>query len=322
MYITMTEFEQIATMNKSQYHLPMEIEKTIRILSKLIGTPVFDNDVAFITNSVNVNKFAYISHSKQRFDKPQYQSSTNTTGDWSTTRNFKPTILQKKEGIEKEINDIRISLNKISNKNYEIHRDNILQIITFVDNKSPESLPIIAKSIFDIARNNKFYSELYADLYKELTQKFDVFIDLLDECIENYRNTIHDIVYIDANVDYDGYCVYTKSNEQRKAMASFIIMLVERKLLDKENVIQIIIHFQSTIVEYIDQEGKTNEVDEISENVFIFVNLGMQHLSMMPSWNTCVVPAIEHISKMKGKEHVSLTSRAIFKYMDISNKVK
>ena len=55
--------------------------------------------------------------------------NNKTDESWKTNILFKATKIEKKEGVEKTINDIRISLNKISIKNYEQQRETIFQLI-------------------------------------------------------------------------------------------------------------------------------------------------------------------------------------------------
>ena len=43
--------------------------------------------------------------------------------DWNAVRNFKATDIVKAVGFEKELNDIRCLLNKLSAKNYETQKD-------------------------------------------------------------------------------------------------------------------------------------------------------------------------------------------------------
>ena len=90
---------------------------------------------------------------------------------------FLPTKMDIKEGIEKDMNNIRTSLNKISIKNYDIQKDIIISLlIQFLtdDIEHQISLKKIAQFIFDIASTNKFYSALYVDLYLELINKSSI----------------------------------------------------------------------------------------------------------------------------------------------------
>ena len=65
-------------------------------------------------------------------------------------------------------NQIRISLNKLSKNTYNAQRNDIMQQMNALP---AEQYTEIAALIFEIASTNKFYSNIYADLYKELVDK-------------------------------------------------------------------------------------------------------------------------------------------------------
>ena len=83
-----------------------------------------------------------------------------------------------------------------------------------------------------------------------------------------------------------------------------------------------IIEIQKDLLQFINIENKTNEVDEISENIYLLVSESHNIMKNMEEWNHHVIHNIEHLSKCKTKEYKSLSSRAIFKYMDIMDKIK
>ena len=295
------------------------------------------------TNSGIVKKTQYNDHRGRRPAQSQSQPHTNgensqfkpsskyatITGDWNAGKSFKPTKIQTKEGIEKDINEIRMSLNKISNKSYETHRDLIL---TLVENLIPPSddqdsseavinLQRVAQFIFDIASTNKFYGEIYADLYKELVLKFEIFKTILLEFVSTYNETIKTIQYVDSNENYDAYCDYTKNNDKRRATAAFLILLMNRSVLDTATMVTLILHFQTIFTEYIHLENRANEVDEITEVLFILIPIGKEILSTLPEWNEHILPNLMAASKLKAKDLRSLSSRSVFKYMDLLKKI-
>jgi hypothetical protein len=87
--------------------------------------------------------------------------------------------------------------------------------------------------------------------------------------------------------------------------------------LDKSRIVSILEHFLLKSIEYIDIENKTNEVEEITDNVFIIISNIYSIVSKTEKWKNDIFPKITQISKMKNKEHSSISSRILFKYMDI-----
>jgi hypothetical protein len=248
--------------------------------------------------------------------KTNYVKTTTKQNDVWRVAKFKTTKIEVKTGINKNIDDIRISLNKISNKNYESQNKIIMEHLeNFLTDE--EALHKIAQFIFDIASANKFYSELYADLYLELVNKSMIFNVVLESYVKTYKSTIDNIVNVDANDDYDGYCQYVKENDKRRSMASFFVMLSKRGILEREIIIDIIKHFQKTFMEYIKEENKTSECEEISEILFILISLGNGDDIYNKAFSKDIIPQIIIMSKLKVKDYKSLTSRIIFKQLDL-----
>ena len=265
------------------------------------------------------------------------RGTSGPTIDWENARNsyapksvgnggsasaqFKVTKIETKEGVEKQISDIRGLLNKISAKNYETQKVVVIEHIFATlegggDNENLDHRHRIATVIFDIASTNKFLSELYADLYTELVAKMSIFADILDGLVDRYRETIHQIHYVDPNIDYDGFCQYNKTNDARKAMAAFIVNLMKRDLISKECVLTLVYELQELSRRYMDEVNRTNEVDEITENIAVFIAMGKAVLIDHELWKMRVEPNIQEFTKLRAKEHVSLSSRVVFKYMD------
>jgi hypothetical protein len=258
--------------------------------------------------------------------KRSSRGGSNKSSDWgSPTPAFNVTKIEIKEGINKKINDIRILLNKISTKNYDAQRDAIFKNISemFSDSEcSEEDKTRVALSVLDIACSNKFYSELYAELYKELMTRFSLFGEILPRVIKTYLDTLKSIHYVDHNEDYDGFCNYTKINDARKSNALFIINLMKKGVLQKTQVINIILELINFVKNYIDAPNRSNETDEITENLYLFIIHSKYELADADEWNNNILTFINDASKLKSKDHVSLTSRAVFKYMDILDDLK
>ncbi len=317
-YYTVQELTKFYQENdKSQFLLNEKTKDIVAFILKNIVIPPPEPDIP-ISPSRPIDKFERFSAGK----RSSHIKKSRATLDWEGAGSFKPTQIKSKEGIEKNIDEFRILLNKISSKNYETQKESIISkmeaILSLDSTEDPQK---IAGIIFDIASTNKFYSELYADLYVELIGKFSIFSELLDGFIQKYTDTLYKIHYVDHNVDYDGFCNYTKTNDLRKAMASFIINLMKKGVLEKQHIQSLITDIQKLLSKYMAEDDRTNEVDEIIENMFLFITMSKKELENGEEWGNNILPFVRTISKMKSKEQKSLSSRAIFKCMDILDKL-
>jgi hypothetical protein len=303
-----------------EYKLPETIINIITNLSNELGVAFKEN--VKLTNSQEENIGENKKFSKRNFGNKRVKPVVDEE-QWEKIKAFKSTQIEQKEGIEKLINDVRVCLNKISNKNYETHRDVIIQYIKeIIENKETDlELLKIKKSIFEIASTNKFYSELYALLYKDLINTFECFKENIEPFINEYIDSIQNINYVDPKVDYDKYCDYNKENDKRKAMSAFIVNLSKNDIVEKNVVVDKIIYLEELVLNYCDIENKINEVEEITENLFILVTKSLSIMNNEPKWEI-VINNIKHLAQMKSKEHNSLSSRALFKFMDILDFIK
>jgi hypothetical protein len=316
-----------------EYKLPDNIIIIINNLSNELGVTINETNKLESTHSEYKSDYSK-KYSNKRTNFCNKKKSIIGEEQWEKMKVFKNTLIEKKEGVEKLINDIRVCLNKISNKNYESQRDVIIQYIkeiidkkdTFETEEGTESilkieLSKITKSIFEIASSNKFYSELYALLYKDLINSFGCFQDNIEPFINEYMESIQKIHYIDPKVDYDKYCDLNKENDKRKAMSAFIVNLSKNEIISKKIVIDIIMHLEDLVLNYCDMDDKTNEIEELTENLFILITKSLIELKTQENFDA-IIDNIKKLAQMKTKEHKSLSSRALFKFMDILDFIK
>jgi hypothetical protein len=143
----------------------------------------------------------------------------------------------------------------------------------------------------------------------------------LEELIKLYADSINTIEFVDSNIEYDKYCDNNKLNDKRKGMAIFIVNLMKKDLIEKNNVLELIIMLQELVLRYVDEDNKMVEVEEITENIFLLVTVSMKELSIELLWKS-IIDNIVKLSQMKVKEHKSISSRTIFKYMDMIDNIK
>ena len=246
--------------------------------------------------------------------------------DWSIIRTFQKTEMKKTEGIEKRVDTIRSLLNKLTDTTYSVIESEILSEVNNIikgeggtdDAIDEENIYKIAHSIFNTASSNMFYSALYAKLFKQLVQCHDIFTKVFEKSYSEFVGLFKKVEYVDPSLDYNKFCEVTKMNDKRKAMSMFIINLMKEDMLELDGVVEIIVELQEMVNSYIKQANKTNELEELNENMFILVTNGKDALSTHEKWDS-IVSNIKFWSmlKVKMKEYPSVNNKLIFKNMDM-----
>ena len=258
----------------------------------------------------------------------------STPDKWEEKNGYKTTsvIMVEKSGVEKWLQEIRTGLNKLSAKNYDSQKNEIIHCIQNCMNTEDQTeehkkdnLKTIATAIFNIASTNKFYAELYAKLYKQLIHVNVIFQEILLIHVANYASSVKDIEYFNPENDYEKYCVNNKANDARKATAVFLVHLIKEDVIPVMRVLNIIVAFQKLVIEYVEQEDKINEVDEITEILFLLIKEGKSIYDECQGeyiWKFVIKQNIEVLSRYSKKDKKSLSSRAIFKYVDMAALIK
>lgn len=259
---------------------------------------------------------------KNRNEKTTKKKSSDI--NWEQIRSFKTTKLVVSENnVDTAINEIRVSLNKISSKNIEKYElaieETINKLLEITENKEQDLLRV-SNMIFEIASTNKIYSLMYACLYKNLLNKFPFLKQSLDKYLVDYKNNIKTLEYVNPDIDYDGYCAYNKNNDMRKASTLFIINLLSIDIIELDQVVDIIVFLQELLIDHCKVENKKNEVEEIMENIYILTTNKLPKLTECEQWNDTIKPNIKKISNLRKddtEKYPSITSRANFRCLDI-----
>lgn len=306
-FYNLSQINDIET-NGEDYKLSENIIQIINSISEKVGAPSYIKTPTF-------NKKA----KEQRKDKKKKNMEINDD-DWAAIRNFQITEKKKKEGIELLIDQIRSELNKLSDKNYDKHKNKILEIMSELSNNdfTDEDKNKVVNLIFDVASNNKFYSKIYADLYKDLIHFYSSLNSILERQISSFKSMFEKIEYCDPDKDYEKYCRNNKINESRRAMTTFIVNLQKLGVIDIEELFKIIIHLKQISYEMINKEDSKNILCEITENLFILIT---ELKNNIKEWNKDeydeLVNYIINFKSYKVKEYPGLSNKTLFKYMDI-----
>ena len=112
-------------------------------------------------------------------------------------------------------------------------------------------------------------------------------------------------------------------------MSQFIVNLMKMGIVEKAQVLALMKQIQELMYSNMRQEGKTNEVDELAENLYIMVKHshavfksggGGTDPEMVELFKTRV-EQITEISKLKIKSKPSITNKTIFKHLDMLDEI-
>ena len=304
--------------NGIDFKLPDDTIKIMTTLANQVGA------IDYIKTPQFPKKVIEHSHSNSRsqsFSKNKNKNIEFKDDDWDAIRNFQTTEIKKKEGIDANIDTIRKHLNKLTEKNYEKMLSQIKDEINLLsENSSSSEFDKIGDAIFGIASGNAFYSNVYAKLYKNLMDCFDFMKTILQSHLNIFLQLFTTIEYCSPNDNYDKFCENNKTNEKRRALTAFYVNLMKEGVIEQNNMINNINHIQTLMFEKINDSGNKEIVDEMSENMYILIVNSYSELNEHSDWDD-IVSNIETISKYKVKEYPSITTKTIFKFMDILDEI-
>ena len=293
-----------------------------------LTTPVLPKDVLSIYDNLlkqlNINTRAVEYDQKEPREKRYKRPKNNKPELLSSGKvvEFKQKESVEKTDYEKVMINIRGSVNKLSSKNYDTQRDLLVSYLEELSSLNDESyLMECSTYLFDVASKNKFYSQMYANLYTELSKLYPQFEERKEQFIVDCLDGLATITYIDETQDYEGFCKNNKLNDIRRSMNTFLINLYK---IDECN-IQCILKMINVILDKIsvnkDTSSHTHIIEELTENLYIFITELISELKPHESWDK-LVNTIADYTKLKVSEHPGLTSRIKFKFMDIMDAIK
>lgn len=309
--------------NGFDYQIP---EKTIEIISNLaiqVGSPGYDKTPIFKKRESAIKSDTSTTGQKDSGKKRRGKAvEIFNDDDWNSIRTFQATKIEAKSGIEGDFDLIRSYINKITDKNYIGMRNKIIEVIDkIVLENSKSNLINISANIFEVASSNRYYSKIYADLYSDLSQKYDFIKEKYQENIKQFINLFTNIEYVDPNENYDKFCEINKINEKRKSLATFYINLMNNGVVTNIEIMQITRNLLADIYKFISLENKKNEVEELTETVAILYKKELYECDCGDKYKRIdgytVSEIIEKIAKSKVKDYKSLSNKALFKFMDL-----
>jgi len=308
--------------NGFDYKLPEETVELISNLSQQVGSPDYVKTPVFKKRENPMKVEPVLPVFKKTTKRGKAVEIVNDE-DWEAIRTFQPTKIEEKVGIDAQIDSVRVYLNKLTDKNYIDMRNKIVDIIDGLTQTGikPEELSRFSCTIFDIASANRFYSKIYADLYSDLSTKYESIKSAYEMNFDKFISLFNNIEYVDPKVDYDKFCEINKANEKRKAVASFYLNLMINGIIPATKIREVTRILLAQIYAFISQDDKKNEVDELTETVAILYKKELYEDDEAEDYDEIdgftISEIVDKIAKSKVKDYKSLTNKSLFKFMDL-----
>jgi len=304
---SLEEFADIA-LNLNKHILPDDV---LSIYDKLL-------------KDLNINT-RVIEHDQREQKERRYKRPKNNKPELLSSGKvveFKQKEVVEKTDYEKIMINIRGSLNKLSSKNYDTQIELIKSYLEELSSLNDESYFMECSNyLFDVASKNKFYSEMYATLYIELSKLYPIFEERKEQFIIDCVEGLDTITYIDETQDYEGFCKNNKQNDIRRSMNTFLIHLYKKKQCN----IQCILKMTTAIFDKIEVNKNTasqvHVIEELTEILYIFISELICEFKQHTSWDIILNNLTEY-TNIKVSDYPGLTTRIKFKFMDMMDIVK
>jgi len=286
-----------------------------------VKTPVFQKKMHHDTTGHGASS-KEDSRSSGGGGKKRGPSGGKEEEDWTTIRSFQATKIEKKEGIDGLINKMQLVLNKVTDKNKEDSIRAISDILNeLVDSGATvEDMSKVGATVFAIASTNRFYSKLYADIYANLIENYEMLKDAFQTSFNAFEGLFQSIQCGDPDKNYNEYCDFVKINEQRRALSLFFVNLCKNGVLSSETLLKTLCTLVLQMDTLMKIPDKTNEVSELSEIIGIIYSEDLMHIT-----SDCLIEGVTikqwivKVSKSAPKTYLSFPSKAKFKLMDMAD---
>lgn len=165
---------------------------------------------------------------------------------------------------------IRGLLNKITESNLISLTDEIMMKIELVTTYDVNN---IVECIFNIASRNHFYSNQYAYVYNQISQKYTYIEQLFRKSIQKLIPNILECVDVDPNINYESFCEMNKINEKNRAFVHFImnVFKINQSNYVKTILIDVVHSLCEKMSTVVYKENKKNTCHEIAEVLYIII---------------------------------------------------
>lgn len=313
---TIQDFNTII-FNGFNFTLSEDIVQKINELAAQVGSPTYIKTPVFQKKDRTAESASQSSNPKRRRDATKYNNYPSHDHD----KIFNATKILHKTGLAGDIDLIRSYLNKITDRTFVDMKTNIIGLLDKLIQENTISQPElmrISSYLFEFASTNRYFSKLYAGLYTDLVNKYECMKKTLDDSFHSFLELFTNIEYVDPDVNYDEFCRINKINEKRKSLSTFFINLSANNMLPHEKLVDLTYVMIQRVLEYIPMADKKAHVDEYTENIAILFDKEIYaNISDKLIDGKTITETIQMLATTKPKTYPGLSSKCIFKYMDL-----
>jgi len=286
--------------------LSTETISMVNKLAQLVGS------ADYVRTPVFKKRSNYDSVQPRRGERLGETDSNVTEADWEALKNYKVTETVPKDRSEADQikRDIVTALRKMTSANYEDQKTLILELHSKVEEDNYEE---VAQEIFAICISNKFYADVYVQLYSVLCKSapcVKIYKLLLDTTAENYLKQFDEIKQVDPKKDYDLFCELNKQNEQRVALSVFLV-----KILSKEYAEELLVKLLGNIYNEFQKKNNITVVEQYIENIAEMFETCYKKYGKDLDENIRI--SISNIAMLQPRALPSINNKIIFKFMDL-----
>ena len=283
--------------------LPQDTITMVNKLAQLVGSP------EYVRTPVFKNRSTYEPAQPRRGEKLGEIESGVTDADWEALKNYKVTETVPKDRTEADQvkRDIITALRKMTSANYKDQKTLILDLLSKVEAENYEE---VAQEIFAICTGNKFYADVYVQLYTLLCEEKEIYKSLLDTTTDNYLKQFDEIKQVDPKKDYDLFCELNKKNEQRVALSVFLM-----KILPQQHAEELLVKLLANIYTEFQKKNNITVVEQYMENIADMFTTCYQKYGK--SLNENITSSISNIAMLQPRALPSISNKIIFKFMDL-----
>lgn len=326
--------------NGFNYEIP---ERTMYIINKISGqvgaptysrTPIFKKKIHNDNTGINepfknknisnniIDDVGFKTINKKK--KPHKKNNNRIIQDdeWGNIRNFETTKIEKnEEGVEKELNKIRIQLNKLTKKTFIDVNMVLNDIIDNFMNSSDineNDMFKISNMIFDVASSNGFHANQYALLYKGLMNKYEALKNVFKRQYEDVIKQLTNIKNANADEDYDNFCVVNAENQNNKSVAKFMSYMYIEDVITTSDISGLLDEIITIFITNLELKNVSFICEQVSDILFEIIQIINSELIVNnKEYHDTLTEKIDKLSNLNKNEYPSFTNKIKFKLMDI-----